>query len=137
MNNHTIITAPGRHRPPAGHCGPAIVPNSGQPYAASCPRLEGTDMFTVSAGATVAVQRIVTRPGVPRGAGVRLVADSTRSSLHIAVSPNPQPGDTVYEVGEGAQIFVAESAEELLRDRTIDALSDERGRVRFILLAPG
>jgi len=43
-------------------------------------------------------------------------------------------GDAVYEAGEDARLFVAEGAEPLLRDRTIDALRDDAGRVQFVLV---
>jgi len=91
-------------------------------------------MFTVSVSATIAIRHIITKPGVPAGAGMRLVVTTDRSSLRIAISPGPHEGDTVYEAGEDAQLFVAEGAEELLRGKTIDALRDDAGRVQFVLV---
>ena len=93
-------------------------------------------MFTVSDDATVAIRQIVSRPGVPQGAGLRIAADGDEGSLYLSVSPAPQPGDTVYEAGHDAQLFIAQGAGDLLNDGTIDARTDETGRVQFVLDVP-
>lgn len=90
-------------------------------------------MFTVSDNAAVAIRTIIGRSGAPDGAGMRIVPNPDRSSLHIAVSPAPQPGDTVYDAGSNAQIFLAEGASELLEDKTIDAREDDAGMLQFVL----
>lgn len=90
-------------------------------------------MFTVSDNATIAIRTIIGRAGAPEGAGMRIVPNPDRSALHIAVSPAPEPGDTVHGAGRNAQIFLAEGAGELLEDKTIDAREDDAGRVQFVL----
>ncbi|MFC7279303.1 adhesin [Paractinoplanes rhizophilus] len=93
-------------------------------------------MFTVSDNATMAIRTIIGRSGVPQGAGLRIAADADRGSLHIAVSPAPEPGDTVYDAGADAQLFIAEGAGELLEERTMDVREDDAGRVQFVLDSP-
>lgn len=90
-------------------------------------------MFTVSDDATAAMRDIVTQPGVPPGAGLRIVANPDGSSLHMTVAPMPEPGDTVYEAGQAAQLFVSHDAEDLLADKSIDARKDDAGQVQFVL----
>jgi Fe-S cluster assembly iron-binding protein IscA len=90
-------------------------------------------MFTVSDRATAAIRQIVTEPGVPRGAGMRIAADGDGISLRIAVSQACQPGDSVIELAPDARIFVAENAEDLLDGRVMDAHKDDAGRVRLVL----
>jgi hypothetical protein len=79
------------------------------------------------------MRTIIGRAGAPQGAGLRIVPNADRSSLHIGVSPTPEPGDTVYDAGDNVPIFLAKGAEELLEDRTLDAREDDAGRVQFVL----
>jgi hypothetical protein len=90
-------------------------------------------VFTVSDNATYAIRQIVARPGIPEGAGLRIAADGNRASLSIAVSPAPQPGDTVVDAGTDAKLFVSAEAGVLLEHKTIDARTDDSGRVQFVL----
>ena len=90
-------------------------------------------MFTVSDNAVNSIRRIVAGPDVPPGAGLRIAADQDRGSLNIAVSTRAEPGDTVYEASDVAQLFIAKDAEELLDDRTIDTREDGAGRIQFVL----
>ncbi|GIF01211.1 adhesin [Paractinoplanes rishiriensis] len=90
-------------------------------------------MFTVSDNASYAIRQIVARPEIPEGAGLRIDADGNRTSLSIAVSPEPEPGDTVVDAGTDAKLFVSAEAGELLEHKTIDARTDEAGRVQFVL----
>lgn len=90
-------------------------------------------MFTVSDKATAAIRQVVTGPGVPRGAGMRIAGGGDGISLRIAVSHACQPGDSVIELAPDVRIFVAENAEDLLDDRVIDAHTDDAGRVQLVL----
>lgn len=90
-------------------------------------------MFAVSETATMAIRTLMGRADVPQGAGMRIVADADRSSLQIGVSPAPEPGDTVLDVGGDARLFIAEDAGELLENKLIDAQEDESGRLQFVL----
>ncbi|MEU4245651.1 adhesin [Actinoplanes sp. NPDC026619] len=88
-------------------------------------------MFTVSDNATMAIRTIIGRSGVSQGGGLRIAAAGDRSVLSIAVSPAPEPGDTVYDAGKDAQLFIAQEAGGLLEDKTIDVQEDDAGRVEF------
>lgn len=90
-------------------------------------------MFTVSDNAAMAIRTIIGRSGAPEGAGMRITAAPDRSSLHIAVSPAPEPGDQVYDAGHDAHVFLAEGTGELLEDKTIDAREDGTGQLQFVL----
>lgn len=88
-------------------------------------------MFSVSDNATSLIRQIVSQPGVPQGAGMRIAADG--DGLSIGMSAAAQPGDVVYGDGSEARIFVSEGAVDLLKGRTIDARQDDAGRVQFVL----
>ncbi|HEX5200445.1 hypothetical protein ACFQS1_35520 [Paractinoplanes rhizophilus] len=90
-------------------------------------------MFTVSDNATAAIRHIVTGPGVPDGAGLRIAPNEDRSALSIAVAPLPRRGDTVFQAASDAPLFIAEGAGELLGDKVIDARTEEDGTTRFLL----
>lgn len=90
-------------------------------------------MFTVSDSATAAIRQIVSRPGVPDGAGLRIAANEDRSALKLAVARLPQPGDTVFEAASDAPLFIAEGAADLLQDKVIDAHMRDDGSVQFVL----
>jgi Fe-S cluster assembly iron-binding protein IscA len=90
-------------------------------------------VFTVSDDATIAIRDLVSRPGVPPGAGLRIVEDDGESPLHIRMSPTPQPSDTVFKAAEDARLFIAPSAARRLENGTIDAYKNDSGRVQFVL----
>jgi hypothetical protein len=88
-------------------------------------------VFTVSDNATVLIRQIVSQPGVPQGAGMRISTEG--GGLSIGMSAEAQPGDVVYGDGSEARIFVSEGAVNLLEGKTIDATQDDSGRVQFVL----
>ncbi|SNY25593.1 hypothetical protein [Paractinoplanes atraurantiacus] len=90
-------------------------------------------MFTVSDSATAAIRHIVSQAGVPDGAGLRIAANQDHSALSIAVAPLPEPGDTVFQAGSDAALFIADGAGDLLDDKIIDAHTEDDGRVQFVL----
>lgn len=90
-------------------------------------------MFTVSDNATAVIREIVRGPNVPQGAGLRISADGDQSSLQVAVSSGPQPGDIVYEAGADVQLFIAEDAGQYLEDKTMDARQDAAGRTQLVI----
>jgi hypothetical protein len=86
-------------------------------------------VFTVSDNATVAIRRILRSSGMPPGGGVRIAAEPGRTSLYIAVSPAPHPGDTVHD----GHLFIAEGTGAVLEGRILDAQEDGARRVQFVL----
>ncbi|MCA2219011.1 hypothetical protein [Jidongwangia harbinensis] len=93
-------------------------------------------MFTVSENAINAIRQIVARPGVPQGAGLRIATNDGQVSLHVAVAPTSEPGNTVFQAASDAALFIAGDAEECVDDKIIDALIDDNGRVQFVLVSP-
>jgi len=90
-------------------------------------------MFTVSDNATAAIRHIVSGPGVPDGAGLRIAPNEDRRSLSIALASLPHRGDTVFKAASDAPLFIADGAGELLGNRVIDARTEEDGTTRFML----
>ena len=88
--------------------------------------------MTLTAQATHAIERILAAPGVPEGAGIRImpVTDgndpAVTSELQVAVAEQPSEGDEVIEEA-GARVFVEGRVCGYLADKRLDArVVDER-----------
>jgi len=94
-------------------------------------------VLALTSQATEAIERILTAPGVPDGAGIRIMpvapndGEAVTSELQVEVAENPTEGDEVIE-HEGARVFVEDSVCGYLADKTLDAVVAEE-RVRFSL----
>jgi hypothetical protein len=94
-------------------------------------------VLAITEDAAAAIKGIVSSPGVPEGAGLRITqelstepdGDTPRTDLRLSVVAGPQEGD---EVLADERIFVDPEAAELLDDKLLDAdiVDDE---VRFSL----
>ena len=94
-------------------------------------------MLAITEDAAAAIRDIVSSPGVPEGAGLRITrevgvdaeADPGRTDLRLSVVAAPQEGD---EVLEAERVFVSPQAASFLDDKLLDAdvVDDE---VRFSL----
>ena len=91
-------------------------------------------MLALTHDAADAIETILTAPGVPEGAGIRIAPapDSDRGVLEVTVAGFPDAGDEVIEES-GARVFVQESVVEYLEGKTLDAHLDEE-RVGFTLI---
>lgn len=94
-------------------------------------------MLALTTDATNAIERILTAPGVPSGAGIRIMPapgasdPNPANELQVAVAEEPGDGDEVIE-DQGARVFVEDSVSSYLADKELDAqIVDER--VRFSL----
>lgn len=67
---------------------------------------------------------------------MRITADEDGGVLRIGLSSAPEPGDTVVEAADDATLFLGDGAGDLLEDKVIDAVTDESGRVQFVVEAP-
>lgn len=84
-------------------------------------------MLTLTPNATETIDRILSSPAVPDGAGVRIMPSmqvkdgaSTDKELIVAVAEQPGDGDQVIEEG-GARVFVQDSLADPLHDMFLDA----------------
>jgi Fe-S cluster assembly iron-binding protein IscA len=94
-------------------------------------------VLTLTTDATDAIERILTAPGVPDGAGLRIAPAAATdtavpaSYLQIAVTVEPDLGDQVIEEA-GARVFVEDTVAPYLEDKLLDAeVVDEQ--VQFTL----
>lgn len=92
-------------------------------------------MLALSERAVTAINGIVSNPGVPDGAGLRLspqMSGEDPVALELAVVEGPVGGDQVVEE-QGAHVFVDERVGPMLDDKILDATS-EGEQVRFTIV---
>jgi iron-sulfur cluster assembly protein len=96
-------------------------------------------VLTLTSDATQAIERILTAPGVPSGAGIRIAqgpspdGGAPANELQVLVAEAPDDSDAVIE-DQGARVFVEDTVSTFLDDKELDAeVVDER--VRFSLVA--
>ena len=94
-------------------------------------------MLALTPDATQASERILTAPGVPDGAGLRIIPvgptneSEVTSELQVEVAEEPGERDEVIE-NDGARVFVEDSLCGYLDDKLLDADMVEE-RIRFSL----
>ncbi|MCO8277651.1 hypothetical protein M1L60_44450 [Actinoplanes sp. TRM 88003] len=84
----------------------------------------------------LAIRELTTMPDAPDGASLRISAGATAETLRLSLTGQPHPGDEVHEAAEQVQVFVAPEATALLDGKTLDASTDDTGRVEFRLDSP-
>jgi Fe-S cluster assembly iron-binding protein IscA len=95
-------------------------------------------MLAITDDAAEAIRGIVTAPGVPDGAGLRIAMQSDSAqpaTLEVTVAELPAASDQIVDE-DGARIFVEEQAIPLLDDKLLDAQIDGT-RVGFTLTEQG
>lgn len=91
-------------------------------------------MLAITDHAADAIRGIVTAPGVPDGAGLRIATQEGNSqpgALEVTLAELPAASDQVVDE-DGARVFVEEQAIPLLDDKLLDAQIDGT-RVGFTL----
>ena len=90
-------------------------------------------MFTMTPRARSVVRRVTGHRALSPHSGLRIARRSSDAApMLVAATAGPQPHDDVLE-HEGARLFLGPGAVQRLRGRTLDAVTEETGRVRFVL----
>ncbi|WP_107771485.1 Fe-S cluster assembly protein HesB [Nocardioides sediminis] len=92
-------------------------------------------MFTLTRQARSVVRRVTSHPVLSARSGLRIASAGPEAApMQVAAVRGPQPGDAVVE-HDGARVFLGPRALERLQGRTVDAVTDQAGRVQFVLKA--
>ena len=94
-------------------------------------------MLAMTDDAAEAIEGVLTAPGVPDGAGVRITPAtstvSTAEDLRVVMAREPEDTDEVLEEPAArVRVFIADEVAEFLDDKLLDAQLVE-DRVRFSL----
>ncbi len=90
-------------------------------------------MITMTSRARSVVRRVTGHRALSARSGLRIArGQSPEGPLQVEATPGPEPRDTVHE-REGARLFFGPGTASRLRGRTLDAVTEKTGRVRFVL----
>ncbi len=90
-------------------------------------------MVAISSDALTVIQRVTGHPALRSTSGLRIAdraLDGTR--LRVGVANGPRRGDKVLE-RQGGRLYLDPAAAERLEGKRIDAVTDDDGKVQFIL----
>jgi iron-sulfur cluster assembly protein len=109
--------------PPAGY--------EAQLLANSRPTGEEQIMLTLTDNAVTAIRALISQPEQPPDAGLRIMGQGEGvPPFELALAETPADGDQVIEAN-GARVFLASDAAEVLADKSLDAEVDDQGGVAF------
>jgi iron-sulfur cluster assembly protein len=91
-------------------------------------------MLAISPVAADAITDLVSQPGIPEGAGLRMseASPGEPGDIELAVAEGPAGSDQIVEE-RGAQVFVDKELAPVLDDKILDA-TVESERVKFTLV---
>ncbi|MEV6606106.1 hypothetical protein [Kutzneria sp. NPDC051319] len=87
-------------------------------------------MLTLTPTAVEVVRGLTSDDSVPDGTGLRIANQDGR--LALALAPQPDDADRVI-AGDGARLFLDDSAAAYLDDKVLDANVDDQGNPTFTL----
>ena len=94
-------------------------------------------MITMTPRARSVVQRVTGHQALSSRSGLRIARGASADApMKVAASAAPGEQDEVRE-HDGARVFLGPGVVERLRGRTLDAVTEKTGRVRFLLKRGG
>jgi iron-sulfur cluster assembly protein len=110
--------------PPSAGYGAQLLTNSR-------PTGEEQIMLTLTDNAVTAIRALISQPEQPPDAGLRIMGQGEGvPPFELALAETPADGDQVIEAN-GARVFLASDAAEVLADKALDAEVDAQGGVAF------
>jgi Fe-S cluster assembly iron-binding protein IscA len=90
-------------------------------------------MLAITPEALTVIRRVSTHPRMEPTAGLRVAARPDSSApLEVKIVDRPRPGDSVVE-RHGTRLYLDLEAAERVQGGELDAVTDRRGRVQFVL----
>lgn len=77
-------------------------------------------MLTLNPPAVEAIRMLTGKPGLPSGAGLRIIHGDTAGGIELFITPQPGAGDQVIET-DGVRVFLHENVAAMLSDRSLGA----------------
>jgi Fe-S cluster assembly iron-binding protein IscA len=88
-------------------------------------------MLTLTDNAVTAIRALTSQPEQVPDAGLRIMGQGEGvPPFELALAETPADGDQVIEAN-GARVFLASDAAEVLADKSLDAEVDDQGGVAF------
>ncbi|MFI6318096.1 Fe-S cluster assembly protein HesB [Nonomuraea sp. NPDC050556] len=90
-------------------------------------------MLTLTPNAVQAIRDLTASTPEPENTGVRIASQENGSgSLVLSLTTQPEPTDEVIEA-QGARVYLDAAAAGALDDKALDAGTDDRGGVAFVV----
>jgi iron-sulfur cluster assembly protein len=93
-------------------------------------------MLTLTPNAASAIRALMENSDLPDAGGLRISDDPSGTSLTLALAAVPAEDDRIIDEA-GAHVFLAPQAATLLDDKTLDAATDDEGRLQFGITQSG
>lgn len=94
-------------------------------------------MFTMTHEARAVARRVTAHPRLGEESGLRIASqDGATEALGVGMTSGPKDGDEIVE-RDGARVFLDEEAVPRVRGRLLDAVTEDGGRVRFVVRRAG
>ncbi len=94
-------------------------------------------MFTMTQEARAVVRRVTAHPRLGDESGLRIASqDEQTDALGVGMAAGPRRGDEVVE-HDGARVYLDEEAVPRVRGRLLDAVTEDSGRVQFVVRRAG
>jgi Fe-S cluster assembly iron-binding protein IscA len=90
-------------------------------------------MLTITPRALAVMRRVTAHPRLTSTSGLRIARGEEPSlPMRVGAVEGPHPDDRVLEQ-DGARLYLGPGADTQVEDGELDAVTDEDGRVQFIL----
>ena len=93
-------------------------------------------MLTLTPNAASAIRALMESSELPDAGGLRISDDPSGTSLSLTLAAVPAEDDRIIDEA-GAHVFLAPQAATLLDDKTLDAATDDEGRLQFGITQSG
>lgn len=94
-------------------------------------------MFTMTHEARAVVRQVTAHPRLGEESGLRIASqDEETDALGVGMAAGPRRGDEVVE-HDGARVYLDEEAVPRVRGRLLDAVTEDSGRVQFVVRRAG
>ena len=93
-------------------------------------------MLTMTDNASAAVKSIAESRPADNIAGLRISGAEESESLSVMLAQAPEEADQVIE-NDGARVFLEQRASAILDDKILDAQTDHKGKLSFVLAQQG
>jgi Fe-S cluster assembly iron-binding protein IscA len=92
-------------------------------------------MLRITPQAMTVIRRVTAHPTLAPSSGLRIArAQDGAAPLEVRAVHRPRPGDGVVE-RRGARLYLGPDAVRRLAGRELDAVTNQQGRVQFVLRA--
>jgi Fe-S cluster assembly iron-binding protein IscA len=92
-------------------------------------------MITFTDKAISVMRQVTAHPKLTPSSGLRIARSASQSRLQVRTVLGPEPGDRVVE-RQGGRLYLGPEAARRVDGHQLDAVTDDSGRVHFVVSPP-